>query len=58
MNTTDFIQAVTSYIGDGAKEIDNLAMLKKIAPIDEIMVVGFFETKEDAGIQAFKDVGK
>ena len=33
-------------------------MLKKIAPIDEIMVVGFFETKEDAGIQAFKDVGK
>jgi len=52
----DIIQAVQAYIGDGAKEIENLKLLKSLMPKDDIIIVGFFKTAEDEGVQAFKDL--
>ncbi|XP_005099457.1 protein disulfide-isomerase A4 isoform X3 [Aplysia californica] len=52
----DFISAVTKYMGDGAKEIFSLKMLKDVFPPDDITVVGFFQNAEDPGIQSYKDV--
>ena len=55
--SSDIIQAVQAYIGDGAKEIENLKLLKSLMPKDDIIIVGFFKTAEDEGVQAFKDLG-
>ena len=58
MHSPDIIGAITNYMGDGAKEIENLKKLKEVFPVDDIMIVGFFENKEDPRMQAYKDVGR
>ncbi|KAI8793216.1 protein disulfide-isomerase A4 [Biomphalaria glabrata] len=51
----DIVVHMRNQLGDGAKEIASLKALKEFFSVDDVTVIGFFESKEEPLAQPYKD---
>lgn len=52
----DIVSFMLGQVGDGAKEVKTLKELRDFIYLDDITVVGFFDSKDDAKVGIYKDV--
>ncbi|XP_059175392.1 protein disulfide-isomerase A4-like [Physella acuta] len=52
----DIVTHMKNQVGDGAKQLDSLKAVKEFFSVEDVTVIGFFDSKDNSLVQPYKDV--